>query len=158
MQVARCWLRFSRMQMCIDEFILLFNWEVYQKKWKGRLCGGGRESVGPCVYRKEATLLVNTYGNITDLSVPVNQPDQYLTNIFKLENQRQKIETDFIPAPDSLDSLCIMGNPRLSLVVLCTVRVFSAVIPGLLEYNYIFLVSYNLAAATRRKRLVWNQS
>lgn len=53
-----------------------------------------------------------------------------------------------------------MGNPHLSLVVfvLFIVRVFSAAIPGLLEYNYVFLLSYNLAAATRRKRLLWNQS
>lgn len=54
-----------------------------------------------------------------------------------------------------------MGNPRLSLVVvvvLFVVRVFSAAIPGLLECNYVFLVSYNLAAGTGRKRLMWNQS
>lgn len=41
---------------------------------------------------KEPTLLVNTYGNMIHLFVPVNQPDQYLTNIFKLENRRQKIK------------------------------------------------------------------
>lgn len=46
-----------------------------------------------------------------------------------------------------------MGNPHLSLVVvLFIVRIFSAAIPGLLEYNYVFLVSYNLPAATRRKK------
>lgn len=59
-----------------------------------------------------------------------------------------------------LNLLCIMGNPALSfvVVVLLTVRIFSAAISGLLEYNYVFLLSYNLAAPTRRKRFVWNQS
>lgn len=51
-----------------------------------------------------------------------------------------------------------MGNPHLSLVVLFRVRVFSTAIPGLLEYNYVFLLSYTLAATTGRKRLLWNQS
>lgn len=48
-----------------------------------------------------------------------------------------------------------MGNPDLSLVivvVLFIVSIFSAAIPGLLEYNYVVLLSYNLASATRRKR------
>lgn len=50
-----------------------------------------------------------------------------------------------------------MGNPHLRLVVLFVVRVFSAAIPGFWEYNCVFLLSYNLAPATRGKRLVWNQ-
>lgn len=45
-----------------------------------------------------------------------------------------------------------MGNPHVSLV-LFIVRVFSAAIPGLWEYNYVFLSSYNLAAATRRRKV-----
>ena len=57
---------------CIDEFILLLYWGANQRKREGYLCDCGCGSVGVRLYWKEPTILVNTYGNWIDLTVPVN--------------------------------------------------------------------------------------